>query len=457
MYSDNFKRSDTASEWVNLVGIILLSFLLLSQVILPPQNRSNYLGICLTGSALGMSVGFVLPLGTKPDQCFDAITPNDMYSSTSCALTGAMIATGSLSVLTWILVRVISMHLQVCWGIIPGVRFFWISQVFAWGVPLIFANATLFVSGVSFRFGSACYLNHFDSMIFWGPLICIGGTAVLCQTATFAYCARVYLSNTCGGRRDHHRVSIESLRSEYIPNVYRKISEVLRLQWRSMCLVSVVLMELALFCLLFIFLDHAQQAIIDLPDKVGPWVVCLMVHEKDECRYLTKDFMIRENIVNAAIILYSLTGIVIFALLIQPSIFSAWWKTLRGASRQEPPIVCEELTTSSRSSRPHTGYISDFDYKSPLASPLPTHDHMAALRLARSKASMSSGSERTPSVSSSEFVQLSSPPPTWTRSAFEWHTPLPSPVNASRRFSWDIRRNVAASASKTVEVLGRLL
>ena len=40
-------------------------------------------------------------MGVQPDQCYDVITPNDMYSSLTCAFSGAFIVAGGLSIDVW--------------------------------------------------------------------------------------------------------------------------------------------------------------------------------------------------------------------------------------------------------------------------------------------------------------------------------------------------------------------
>ncbi|KAF1821247.1 uncharacterized protein K489DRAFT_306756, partial [Dissoconium aciculare CBS 342.82] len=327
VYADTFKQSISASQWLNVAGIVLLTFLLFSQIVLPPQNRSNYLGICLTAAALTMSIGFVIPLASKSGQCYDPITPHDMWSSRACFVTGALVIDGTLSVLSWILVRAISMHLQVCWNVVPGARFFWGAQVAAWGLPILFANLTLYLSGVSYRFGNVCYLNHEHSLVFWTPMMIIGGTAFLLQICTFLYCARVYLSTARRGETATTNGSaLEDLRSNYIPNVYRRIRAVCVLQWRSMALVSVVLLELSLFSILIFFLDRVQQFLRAFPQQVVPWVLCIMQHPTDkfQCTHLMGGIIVRESLPDAAIILFSLVGIVVFLLLVPPSLFVAW-------------------------------------------------------------------------------------------------------------------------------------
>jgi hypothetical protein len=106
------------AEALNVAGLVLLVFLLISFLILPAEKtRRHYLSYCLIIAAIFMAVstcitefcthsnppqlGFVIPLGAKPEQCYNEITPNDMYSSLACAFSGAFLISGGLSMAVW--------------------------------------------------------------------------------------------------------------------------------------------------------------------------------------------------------------------------------------------------------------------------------------------------------------------------------------------------------------------
>jgi hypothetical protein len=81
------------------------------------------------------------------------------------------------------------MHLTVVWDIVPGTRFFYISQAVGWGVPAALFTSAISISGVSFRFGSTCHINHDDSMAtFWGWLLAVAGAALIVQITTYVTC-----------------------------------------------------------------------------------------------------------------------------------------------------------------------------------------------------------------------------------------------------------------------------
>lgn len=109
----------SAASWISVAILPLCIFLLVSYAVLPVKfTHRHYLGICFTlgicfmevrccieGSQnvllTDMQLAFIIPLGTKPEQCYNEITPNDMHSSLSCAFTGALLLFGGWMVIVW--------------------------------------------------------------------------------------------------------------------------------------------------------------------------------------------------------------------------------------------------------------------------------------------------------------------------------------------------------------------
>lgn len=115
-----FKTLIHSTTYVNLVGVACCCFLLLSFAVLPVEvTRRHYLSVCLAFAVLlmqvrpraaavvdiasltGIQMSFVIPFGTPGNQCYNAITPHDMYSSLSCALSGAFLLGGGWCVVMW--------------------------------------------------------------------------------------------------------------------------------------------------------------------------------------------------------------------------------------------------------------------------------------------------------------------------------------------------------------------
>ena len=78
------------------------------------QTRSHYLSISLIVAILFINLGFIVPLGAQPEQCYNEITPNDMYSSMTCAWSGAFIIAGGLSGAVWSKLHLAMTTLVLC-------------------------------------------------------------------------------------------------------------------------------------------------------------------------------------------------------------------------------------------------------------------------------------------------------------------------------------------------------
>lgn len=338
-YSDNFNTYGVVSEWLNVVGLALLCFMLISYMVLPAQQtRSHYLSVCLIISVGMIALGFTIPLGARPEQCYNEITPNDMYTSMACAWGGAFIIAGGLSVIMWVFIRALSMNLQICWDIVPGRKFFYISQMLGWGIPAALFCVTITLTGVSFRFGNACHVNHKDSMAdFWGPLMALAGAAGALQLMTLVYCANVYLKNmwsdsptessTNGSFSGHGLPSYQaSVRTQTARAVYRRLKKVLWLQWRGICIVTIILVDVVFFTIVFVKLDSMQLSVLKDYEKVAPWLACLAANptDKNQCLHLVQGWLVPEAAVAAVLLLLSLAGFQVFLLLTRPSVFTAW-------------------------------------------------------------------------------------------------------------------------------------
>jgi len=170
----------------SVVGLAICVFLLVTWAVLPPEKtRRHYLSTCLVIGIFLIALAFVIPLAVKPPQCYNDITPNDMFTNLTCAFSGAFLIAGGLTVAVWIFIRALSMHLQICWDVIPGEKFFYASLGLGWGVAAVLFTLTMVFTGVSFRFGDACHVNSLNSLKdFWGPLLGIASLAGLAQLMT---------------------------------------------------------------------------------------------------------------------------------------------------------------------------------------------------------------------------------------------------------------------------------
>lgn len=316
IYPSVFKSWYRAAEILNIVGLVLLSFLLVCYIILPPEkSRRHYLSNCLIVAAMMMALAFVIPYGTRPPQCYDEITPNDMYSDLSCAFTGAFLIAGGMSMAVWIFIRALSMHLQICWDILPGKKFFYSAQILGWAIAAGFFTATITLVGVSYRFGDICHVNYQDALkCFWGPLLAIAGAATVLQFSTFAYCIKVYLQNMWSDEKTTTQSSglpsyTNSVRTRSARTVYQRVSKVVWLQWRGLAIVVFILVDVIFFSVVFVYLNDITSHAMSDREKVKPFLQCLMLNplDNDQCAPLAEELFLNQRTVVAILIMLSVS------------------------------------------------------------------------------------------------------------------------------------------------------
>lgn len=52
-----------------------------------------------------MAIAFIIPLGTKPELCYDAITPHNEKTQASCAATGVLVELGGMGAVVWSMIK----------------------------------------------------------------------------------------------------------------------------------------------------------------------------------------------------------------------------------------------------------------------------------------------------------------------------------------------------------------
>ncbi|KAF2662841.1 hypothetical protein K491DRAFT_584366 [Lophiostoma macrostomum CBS 122681] len=361
LYPKEFQTWYRVAEGLNVAGLALLLFLLLSFICLPAEKtRQHYLSYCLIVAGMLLSLGFVVPFASRPPQCYDEITPNDMFSNLTCAFSGAFIIAGGLSMAVWIFIRALSMHLQIVWDVLPGKAFFYWAQGLGWGVVAAFFTATITVTGVSFRFGDVCHVNSADSMKdFWGPLLAIAGAATVIQLATFAYCIKVYIKNMWSDDQTETQSSgglpsyTTSVRTRSARAVYRRVRKVLWLQWRGITIVVFILVDVIFFSVVFVYMNQVEESAATDLEAAMPFLMCLVQHADNvtTCDKLGQDLFVNQSTVLAVLILLSLAGIQCFILLARSSMFTAWYTLIRSkfdSKREFVSLDAKQATTDLR-------------------------------------------------------------------------------------------------------------
>ncbi|ERT03117.1 uncharacterized protein SPSK_08725 [Sporothrix schenckii 1099-18] len=342
VYPDSFVTLGIAADWIAVVSTICCVALLLSWALLPvDKTHRHYLSICLTFSVALLSLGFVVPLAAHPQQCADAITPNGMHSSSVCGASGALLILGGWAAIMWIFLRSLSLHLQICWQVVVGRSFMWVSHVTGWGIPVLGTTLALVFSGVSFRFGTTCHINHENSLAdLWIPLLVFAGLSIVVQLVTFGYCIKVYLASLSDNAASTENSGLpsysNSIRTMTPRQAYRRVRRVIQLQWRGIAIVLIIVVDVIFFSVVFVFQDNTVAAISADPAKATTWLICLATHEgdKNKCLDDAAAFTVNEATVGAVLVLLAMNGIWLVFLLGRLSMAHGWVDLLTPASRR---------------------------------------------------------------------------------------------------------------------------
>ncbi|KAJ9142125.1 Frizzled/smoothened-like sans CRD protein B [Pleurostoma richardsiae] len=331
-YPDTFNTLGLAAEWVSVVSMICSVFLLLSWLVLPVEKtHRHYLSISLTIAVVLMNLGFVIPLAGQPTECYDDITPNGMNSSSVCAASGSILILGGWAGILWVFLRSLSLHLQICWQLVVGRNFMWLAHVAGWGIPIIGIILALTLSGVSFRFGSTCHINHKNSLAdLWIPLLVFAGFTIVIQFATFGYCIKVYLAsladNSASTEGSNMPSYTNSIRTMTPRQAYRRVRRVIQLQWRGIAIALIIVADVILFSVVFVFQDNTLETVKHDPDKATEWVTCLVLNggDKNKCLNQASSLVVNMATVGAVLLLLSMNGIWLIILLGRWSMVTGW-------------------------------------------------------------------------------------------------------------------------------------
>ncbi|KAL2218597.1 hypothetical protein M432DRAFT_377923 [Thermoascus aurantiacus ATCC 26904] len=332
-YSDDLISKTVISSWINVAILPLSIFLLVTYAVLPEKwTHRHYLSICFTLGICCMEIAFIIPLGTKPNECFNEITPNDMRSDLSCAFTGAFLLFGGWAVVIWSFLRTIALHLQVCWEVIIGPKFMWGALIFGWGVPAIGTAIMLVLTGVSYRFGNVCHINHDKSLQdYWIPLMVFAAISLVIQMTTLVYCVNVYIrslfdnspTTTNSSALPSYSGSVRTLTAR---QAYKRVRRVIRLQWRGIAVVFTIIANVIFFAVVFISMDNSVKSSPETAAKIRPWIVCLALTQGDReaCRSYTAGLGPNEATILAVLVLLSLSGMWNFIFIIRSSMIVGW-------------------------------------------------------------------------------------------------------------------------------------
>ncbi len=209
--------------------------------------------------------------------------------------------------------RSLSLHVQVCWKVVPGAKFFWASIVTGLVVPAVIVGVAIPVIGLSYRIGETCLMSHEKALAsYWIPLLSVAAMSALLQCVTFAYCVKVYVKSlfddtTTSDVSSGFRSYSSSMRTVTAKQALRRIKTVVALQYRSICIVLITLADVVFLSVIFISMDSSVHAARVDVAKAEPWLLCLVVNngDKTKCFHETRQLVRPEASVMAAYILLS--------------------------------------------------------------------------------------------------------------------------------------------------------
>lgn len=121
-------------------------------------------------------------------------------------------------------------------------------------------------------------------------------------------------------------LSSTSIKSQTARVIYRRLKRVLYLQWRGILIVTIVLVDVIFFAVIFLYLDKLEASVLNNDTRIIPWVMCLVKSggNRDACFALSRDWLVSEPTVGAMLIMISLLGIELFVLIFRWSLISGW-------------------------------------------------------------------------------------------------------------------------------------
>ncbi|KAK2749253.1 hypothetical protein FQN57_006869 [Myotisia sp. PD_48] len=332
-YSEGFIKQTEIANWIAVVIFILNALVLISFAVLPVKvTHRHYLNVCLIMGIMFMDLAFIVPLGVQPNRCFNEITPHDMRSELTCAFSSSLILFGGWAVIVWSFCRTLSLHLQICWNVVPGKKFFICTLIAGWAIPPVGLAVALIITGTSYRFGSICHINHENGLQdFWGPLMALAGASLVIHFITMIYCIQVYVKSMLDDNPITDNSSAlpsysGSMHTLTARQTYRRVKHVIKLQWRGIAVVLTVLANVIFFAIVFLSLDEAARKTPENLKKAGPWIFCLAGSkgDKNACTSLAADLGPNESSIMAVLILLALSGLWTVLFLGRASMLTGW-------------------------------------------------------------------------------------------------------------------------------------
>lgn len=246
-----------------------------------------------------------------------------MESNLTCAFSGAFLIFGGWAVVIWVFWRALALHLQICWEVATGKIFFWTTLIVGWLIPAIGLTLTLSLTGVSYRFGNICHINHKNGLEdFWGPLLAFATLALVLQFITIGYCINVYVRSLLDDKATTENSSgvptySGSITTASARQAYRRVKRIIQLQWRGAMIVLLIIAEVVFFAVIFVSMDNSSQVNASLFERATPWLTCLVLSggSKEQCLPQAQDLVKNEAVVVAVLVCLAVSSITLSSVL----------------------------------------------------------------------------------------------------------------------------------------------
>ena len=181
----------------------------------------------------------------------------------------------------------------------------------------MFLATLLSLTGVSYRFGETCHINHEKSVqTYWGPLMGIAGAAAVLQFVTFGYCIKVYIramlnddpTTETGSGLPSYSGSVRTGGTVVTARAaYRRVSQVIALHWRAIVIIMIILVNVFFLAAVFIKSDNATSADLSDISRASAWLLCLVVSggDKNTCLPEASSLVVNEATVMSVLYLLS--------------------------------------------------------------------------------------------------------------------------------------------------------
>lgn len=157
---------------------------------------------------------------------------------------------------------------------------------------------------------------------------------MLTPSPSFGYCIHVYLKSLWSDKQKEPTHSSDnnlpsytaSIRTQTARAIYRRLRSVLYLQWRGILIVTICLVDVIFFAVVFVYLDDLENALLHDFVRAEPWVLCLVESsgDRNKCIDLGQKFLVPESTVAAVLVMISLISIELFLLTFRWSLLTGW-------------------------------------------------------------------------------------------------------------------------------------